>query len=178
MCVSVFLLALSLQSVLLISIQNKRTSSADLVPFLFLPEPIFVIYTVFIFPKGRCNQRWQGSQFFRVTFEWSNNSQGITSAIPSLPQDAHPQRRSRNKSSHMCFSLPLAFSRQSVLAAICIDFSFKKRRPVLILIRFLFLADARPVSYVCIGTLTMFSKLAGTEQSHQPMPSSSHSLFI
>ena len=73
-CVSVFLLALSLQSVLLISIQNKRTSSADLVPFLFLPEPIFVIYTVFIFPKGRCNQRWQGSQFFRVTFEWSNDS--------------------------------------------------------------------------------------------------------
>ena len=82
-CVSVFLLALSLQSVLLISIQNKRTSSADLVPFLFLPEPIFVIYTVFIFPKGRCNQRWQGSQFFRVMFEWSNDSQGITSAIPS-----------------------------------------------------------------------------------------------
>uniref|UniRef100_A0A453MZ28 Uncharacterized protein n=1 Tax=Aegilops tauschii subsp. strangulata TaxID=200361 RepID=A0A453MZ28_AEGTS len=80
-----------------------------------------------------------------------------------LPQDAHPRRRSRNKSSRVCFSLPLAFSRQSVLAAICIDFSLKKRRSVLILIRFLFLADARPVSYVSIGTLTMFSKLAGTE---------------
>ena len=51
-CVSVFLLALSLQPVLLISIQNKRTSSADLVPFLFLLEPIFVIYTVLFHRKS------------------------------------------------------------------------------------------------------------------------------
>ena len=107
-CVSVLLLALSLQSVLL------RTSSADLVPFLFLPEPICVIYTVFIFPKGRCNQRWQGSQFFWVTFEWSNDSQGITNAIPSSSSRRPPS----TAFSQQEFSRVFQFA-SGVLATIC-----------------------------------------------------------